>query len=521
MLKAVNRAALRLWKDESGVVLALTVVVFLTLFMMLSAIFAGGETIRNRMELQNAADAAAYSAAVVQADCNSRLATVNRAMSWTYVQMVRMEMDYIVDKWLWLTLQRWDIDNTEMQLFNMPSTCNNGTPWYGTGYGVFVGNGASHKRILLNKHHYVTTDEIKSARQSAAAQGKSYSALAPKIDHCRQQIDAMNDKEKDLLRRLPGRVKATVENILRQNVADTWNDGFAGGGQLMYALKQEEQPLANNFQVLEQSEEEDFLRYSDYITEQGSSALDIFQAGTDDWFIKRYASVGPGIQRQYKRFHRILISEWDWCSSVWEIVDGVCVPLIPSISGKNSVKGDDWQIYDSRYYITALAQPQRLQKKFFAAGGSLRVALTRRLNNPFQFMLGGGGPGVFRPFTLNGGNRYMWTVAAAIAGYNPQPRTEAQGRYEVTYENNSGNKLWNLKTSDWDAELLPLHRAGALGENHAWTSASAGTILGEMKNGPWIPLYGGGGALGAQGAPKLMTEGAEVAYGGAEGWVLH
>ena len=37
----------------------------------------------------------------------------------------------------------------------------------------------------------------------------------------------------------------------------------------------------------------------------------------------------------------------------------------------------------------------------------------------------------------------------------------------------------------------------------------------------WQALYGGGGAPGEQGAPKLMNEGAEVSYGEAEAWVLH
>ncbi len=518
MLRAANRAALRLWKDESGVVLAVTVIVFLSLFMMASAIFAGGETIRQRIELQNAADAAAYSAAIVQADCNSRLAAINRAMSWTYVQMVRMEMDYIVDKWLWLTLLRWDIDNTAMQLFNAPSTCNNGLPWYGTGYGVFVGNGASHKRILLNRHHYVTTDEIQSARSSAAAQGKSYSALAPKITQCRNQIRAMNDKEQELLRKQPERIEKTVEHVLKANICDTWNDGFAGGGRIMWALKQELNPASRTFRILRQDEEADFLRHSDYIPEQGSSVFDIFRNGIDVWFVPKYG--GDGIQREYRQSFSSLLAEWGWCSSLWELIEGVCTPL-GTTSGSSSVRGDDPMIYDPNYYITERAKPQVLQKQYFAERGSLRVALTRRLNNPFQFMIGGGGQGVFKPFTLDGGNRFMWTVAAAIAGYNPKPRNAANGKYEVTFENNSGNNLWNLKTSDWDAELIPLHRAGARGENRSWTGESGGQILNEMRGGPWKPLYGGGGALGAQGAPKGMSVGAQVSYGAAEGWVLH
>ena len=128
MLNAANRAAARLWRDESGVVLAVTMIVFLALFMMACAVYAVGETARQRVEVQNGADAGAYSAAIVQADTLSRVAAVNRAMSWTYVQMVRMEMDYIVDKWLELTLKRWDMDNLRMRMFNAPSTCNRGLP---------------------------------------------------------------------------------------------------------------------------------------------------------------------------------------------------------------------------------------------------------------------------------------------------------------------------------------------------------------------------------------------------------
>ncbi|MBP7637737.1 MAG: hypothetical protein KBA18_07660, partial [Kiritimatiellae bacterium] len=98
MLHAANRAALRLWRDDSGVVLAVTMIVFLAMFMMACAVYAIGETVRQRVEVQNGADAGAYSAAIVQADTLSRVAAINRAMAWTYVQMVRMEMDYIVDK---------------------------------------------------------------------------------------------------------------------------------------------------------------------------------------------------------------------------------------------------------------------------------------------------------------------------------------------------------------------------------------------------------------------------------------
>jgi Na+-transporting methylmalonyl-CoA/oxaloacetate decarboxylase gamma subunit len=518
MLKAANRAALRLWKEESGVVLAVTVIIFLTLFLMACSVYAIGETVRQRVELQNGADAGAYSAAIVQADALSRVAAINRAMSWTYVQMVRMEMDYIVDKWLKLTLERWDKDNDDMRNYNLQGTCNIGLPFYATGKG-FV-----HKMILLNKTQLVSKDQIEAARQSAAAQGKSYSALAPKIDRCRTQIKAMNAKEKKLIQELPDKVKKTVKRVLKENAKDTWNDSFAGGGKIAYALKQEEKPLDKNFRVLEQKEEEDFLRHSDYIPEDGSTAKEVFGNGTDTWFVKQYKAGGPGLQRQYKRGHPILVAEWDWISTKWKLTKAGCIPngmkqgFGPQ---KGPVKGDDDEIYDEDYYITELAQPQVLQETFFAKGGSIVVGLTRQLNNPFQFMAVGNDTGIMTPFTVNGGKRKMWTVSAALAGYNKKPREEAEGKYEVTYENNEKDKLWNLKTSDWDAELLPLHRAWAKGKDRSWQGDTAGQILNTMKSEQWTPLYNGGGDLGAQGAPKGMNEGSEVSYGGAEGWVVH
>lgn len=521
MLRYLNNTARRLWKDEGGVVLAVTMIVFLTLFVMALSVYAVGETVRLRIEVQNAADSGAYSGAIIQADSNSRLAAINRAMSWTYVQMCRMEMDYIVDKWLMLTLKRWDIDNTAMRMYNSPSTCKRGLPWYGTGKGVTVGNGSNHKRILLNKRHWTTTDEIKQVRQRAAGDGKSYTALAGPIDWCRNTIDDMNDKEQQLLKKLPKRVKKTVESILKGNISDTWNDGFvSGGGGIMYALLQEEDPLNKNFRILELKEEDDFLRHSNYIPDKGGTAREVLGKGADDWYIKKYESSGPGLQRQYKRGHPILISEWDWCSSLWQQTDDGCI-LISQTSGSSQVKGDDPEIYDKRYYITALAKPQVLKEEFFAKGGSIVVGLTRKVTNPFQFMADGGALGIVRPFTLDNGNRYMWTATAAIAGYNPKPPDDCRGKYEVTYEDNGGDKLWNLKTSDWDAELIPLHRAWAKGKSHNWDKETAGEILNKVKGGPWVALYGGGSALGAQGAPKGMNEGAEVSYGGAEGWVVH
>lgn len=103
----------RLAREESGAALLLTLAVFLLLFVICCGVFAIGETIRQKVELQNACDAAAYSAAVAQADVLSRMAVVNRAMAWTYIQLCRAQMDYIVFRWLKLSCKRyqWDLEN--------------------------------------------------------------------------------------------------------------------------------------------------------------------------------------------------------------------------------------------------------------------------------------------------------------------------------------------------------------------------------------------------------------------------
>ena len=55
--------------------------------------------------------------ATVQADGLSRMACVNRAMSWTYVQMSNRQMDYITYRWLWLTCKRFGEDRVSAEKF--------------------------------------------------------------------------------------------------------------------------------------------------------------------------------------------------------------------------------------------------------------------------------------------------------------------------------------------------------------------------------------------------------------------
>ncbi len=111
LLKSYWKRITSLHSDSEGFVLMTTLIVFFLLFIFCSAIYAVGETINSRIKIQNACDAAAYSAAVVQADGLSRMAIVNKAMSWTYAQMTNRQMDYITYRWLKLTMKRYHEDH--------------------------------------------------------------------------------------------------------------------------------------------------------------------------------------------------------------------------------------------------------------------------------------------------------------------------------------------------------------------------------------------------------------------------
>lgn len=119
-------------RDERGYAIMATLAIFLFLFTLVAAVYAVGETIHERIKMQNACDNAAYSAAVVQADGLSRMACVNRAMSWTYVQMSNRQMDYITYRWLKLTSRRFgeDADNANAYASHLTMAADPQLGWW-------------------------------------------------------------------------------------------------------------------------------------------------------------------------------------------------------------------------------------------------------------------------------------------------------------------------------------------------------------------------------------------------------
>lgn len=231
--------------DDSGAALFITLGVFLFLYMIVAGIYAIGETIHQRMELQNATDAAAYSAAVVQADCLSRMAVVNRAMAWTYIQMTNRQMDYITSKWLDYTVKQYEKDRDACKDFykhtliidcpNKPQHCDkhkneNGKGWWcGAPKDIIIKDlvcptGVEPDAVRLNKELMSTSiDTIKSAVSRT-----DYNRLASAIDDDKRNIRSLNELLVNINAAMPKAMRQAakavfVENLTRPNALSTDN----------------------------------------------------------------------------------------------------------------------------------------------------------------------------------------------------------------------------------------------------------------------------------------------------------
>ena len=226
MVRIFKSEMARLHREESGVALMLTLSVFLFLYVVCSAVYSIGETVRQKVELQNACDSAAYSAAMVQADGLSRMAMVNRAMSWTYVQLTNMQIDYITYRWLECVVRRFEQDSAACQQYNggtsfggfgfLTSRCsaNNNLRQRGIGWFCGVaGKGVDMVR-LNNRSDPVPVTLIRQTLQNMS-QVAQYGAY---IDGMTNQIVAYNQALRGISIKMHQSMAQIVSGVLAQNL---------------------------------------------------------------------------------------------------------------------------------------------------------------------------------------------------------------------------------------------------------------------------------------------------------------
>jgi len=331
ILKAAGKAFVRLGRDESGAAFLVTLALFMFMFLLCSGVYSIGDIVRQRIELQNASDAAAYSAAVIQADTISRVATINRAMAWTYLQMTRRQMDYIVDKWVGLTETRMKEDRDKMEDFwEVYGQCDGTHDSGPQGSTYWCGLYTIDKLFAMNCEGTIpipnNIDMMIPIFQTLfklhlMGQGGSGNplcdwlpTLGPQILCDKANILAMNIALIDTITKLPGKIEEVVPNVLKANLPERQ----VNAGEFQYYLYQNETPILN-FMFLNNKKEDErrFLAFAGphYDTEvrktfnkkqddggqvgSGSKA-----GGVNHWFVRhdgtrRANDSDVGIQRAY------------------------------------------------------------------------------------------------------------------------------------------------------------------------------------------------------------------------------
>jgi len=443
-LDQANSFCRRLWRDESGVVLALTVVVFLTLFVIACSVYAVGENIRQRIELQNAADAAAYSAGVVQADALSRIAAINKAMAWTYYQLVNMEMDYIQEQWMKAVVDKW---NTDYNVVAPTLSRNCSSKQCGSRVEDYkmINSSGSLWYSLTEPNPMWDIGFFNNYYQNGAQRVLNGSV---NISNFKKAIQSMNQHEAGIVTGLKGKVADVVWKIVQANVCNDTGDTvrwrYSSDMNNIFDPVTNWQPLTPNG-----NKEMDLLASINI----PASDRNWPGAGSTQWFTLKDGR----IYRDYDSDN--LVASWNiiyYC-----LVGKYCIPkqrvLSDSVTGRN--------YYDQ----TGDAMPYRLNSNYFGQSGGIVVGIARELTNPFLGIFGA--QGIFSFFNPNP-TGMMWALAAARAGYKDGDNMEAAYNpfRTSTVPRNGDGSDWllqadrNLADVDWDAVLVPI--AKVWGQGH-------------------------------------------------------
>ena len=491
MLHILRDKFIRLGRDEEGVAMVVTLAIFMFMYLICMGVYAIGTAVKTRIHLQNACDAAAYSAAVVQADTLSRIATLNRAMSWTYVQMSRRQMDYIVDRWLTKTVQKVQGDVATAKSTGSPGSHFHNywtlRPYFPTFYrcGVFDDEDHSSVKVSLNGTH---TPNVGPRYQSRTIKyelatfedrwfwdssfykggGAGISVMQRQIAADKETVREMFNAEEKLAQELPRKIEDAVNDVLAANVLPDveWqhkvfhsSSPYAAGGSADSYLD-----------VLANSKEKRFLSFANYHPSNASKPFDK-GSGRSQWFP---LSGGDGFCRKYRQT-RTLRSSWAWRSWRWICTSDGCAPM-PSGFGSGSCLGSE--CYDS-YFDGEAAKPLVLTEAYFNKNGTITVGLAVENRNPWTPILGAAIRGVFSAFNIGGAVFPLYTVcfASAKTGYKETARlnwgnTRALETGDRAYRVDWEDGDWNLCQSDLDAVLIPVRRAESPASNGSWSDGN-------------------------------------------------
>lgn len=465
MIREANNLCKRLWRDESGGVLIMTVIVFLTLFMLACAVYAVGDVVHQKIQLQNAADTIAYSAAVTQADTMSRLAALNRVIAWNYAQLVKAEMDYVVDLWVQRVVEDWDRARNELRQY-----ANGASPGCPRGHDIDL------SIILVHRTEKPKSVPIKDFRNKPRLAGM----LRPLIDGYKKQIRDVKDAQTTIKQSLLSDIGNTVARIASANLAP---------GDLYAHIAHDNFFISGTEQLLIKSAIGD------------APAADVFGSGYGKWYEHRDGS--PNWERRYTANNDL---HAQWSGRAWRRRGEEC----DNFQERNrtwNVFGKDAVSLNDPYCRTEDCMPVRLGISFFEKEGAIIIGVARPYRNPFSAI---GSGGMFAAFNLKGGP-YIWTVATSHAGKSDTGRPECYNATIDMWEIGGADKPdwqrygwpWTFEglnhgQTEWDALLVPVRRAGSK-RTAAWVQRDiTRPARPSPENGRWED---GGGT-----APEILAD---------------
>ena len=483
VLKVFFQRCALLCKGNDGAALAITLAFMLPVCILFIGIYGVGEIVRQKIELQNAADAAAYSAAVVQADYLSRMATVNKAMAWTYVDLQKRSFDAAMDMFCEYIMKQFKSDYEKCQRLNRPCHMHVLGTNYNCGTDILVnnivlnvtGNGlglplvakkfngqTGVDKALISQLYYVLAANLK---------GKGVVANLPKIYKYSYSIINMTKKLIDLHSEYPKKIKETARQVAVANMMECKDDYIIN-------VTTGDEKLSFFFMTGSDDNEKAFISFADP-TLKDFSPKSVFGAGTDDWIVRKGSL---GFWRVYKQTSTHLHAKWDWFWTRWVHVQVADFSMhLPPIApggaygrGHPEYHGYDFNIIKEGYPIGLLvtpAVPITLLPEFFGKSGSITVAIARKTPNPLAAFTPQGrsmtAPGILSAFNVSaaGGNRpeYMCAISSARAAYkqynSDKKKKLESSEYTVGYVKADREKTWNLSETDWDAVFLPVRHA--------------------------------------------------------------
>lgn len=520
MLTAARKTLQRLWQDDSGVVLALTVVVFLSLFLMAVSVYAVGEQLRQRIALQNAADAAAYSGATIQADALNRLAALNQAIAAAYGELSSTEMKYMVGKWARDVRDRYV--KTAQDGADAAAALAVGTaPWHvSAGIPGLPLPLPSRTRptapipfspdVLFSVYLIRTSGDWGHGSSWTGPafllklKGDEYDLMSPAwradILRLRQEVIDLSRCEKDIQDSLHDRIADAARYVLRANLAGDAETDLHWALSLADTAPSWDNDLPP---VLESvTNADDCLKLGGIDPPDTGPGWGGWYALTDP---RKDVSCG-GDETQsahdYDQSAGGLSASW----SIGWFPPGELLTLSTYTRRAEDVR-------DSYFKSGCAPQERMLTRDYFLQSGAVAVGVARRVRNPFSAYLepGATATGLFSLFDASAGDRQAWAVSVARAGYR-------HGADEGSYDPHATDE-WladrtvdqgNLSISDWDAVLVPIRRAWVMATATGWQDDRDGTAdvmktfaLGDAGKGVvWSGLFS---------APDIIAPGSPAA----------